>query len=364
MRSHTDTPSLKWTKLSDRLSESLIRPQFGIGTQRRTSPSYCLSERTGHNSPPEYRNSLCDHNSESTLRDGRQGAGFYEFRFGAEIGPRNVCTSTPIVEPLGSMRIFVRPAIGTAREAPIRNQHFDPVRTRRGSPTPSASDSDRKLCSTRRENSSPGRRYGCINIADIVNPSGRIRRFPVRRPNSSPGAWSRAADAITYGHPFAQTGKPFRSVIRIAYKTPIWNRHSEAYVAPFLPQAIRRRFGVEKPSFRTPKVRFQPTLFPFRRKAYVTTIRNRHSETVDGTLVSWNSVPGPKLQSEACVLVHRLSHPLDKMRIFVRAAIGTALDAPIRNQHFDPVGTMSDSEISCPTPKFLSGSVVASCRCD
>ncbi|MQM20005.1 hypothetical protein Taro_053018 [Colocasia esculenta] len=33
--------------------------------------------------------------------------------------------------------------------------------------------SDRKSCSTRREISSPGRGYGCPNIADIVTPSGR-----------------------------------------------------------------------------------------------------------------------------------------------------------------------------------------------
>ncbi|MQM21636.1 hypothetical protein Taro_054680, partial [Colocasia esculenta] len=110
------------------------------------------------------------------------------------------------------------------------------------------SHSDRKSCSSRREISSRGRGYGCPNIADMVN--GRIRRFPVRRPNSSPGAWSRAADLIAYGHRFAQTGITFRSVIGIAYKTPIRNQHSEALDAPLLPQAIRRRFGVEKPSFR------------------------------------------------------------------------------------------------------------------
>ena len=60
--------------------------------------------------------------------------------------------------------------------------------------------------------------------------NGRIRRFPVWRPNSSPGARSQAADAIAYGHRFAQTGITFRSVIGIAYKTPIRNRHSEALV--------------------------------------------------------------------------------------------------------------------------------------
>ncbi|MQM09802.1 hypothetical protein Taro_042681 [Colocasia esculenta] len=174
----------------------------------------------------------------------------------------------------------------------------------RGSHTNSACHGDRKLCSTRRENSSPGRRYGCTNIADIVTPSGHevlharrserpagpqfgigtstqsaqgcIRRFPVRRPNSSPGAWSRVADAIAYRHPFSQLGITFRSVIEIAYMTPI---------------------------------------------------RNRHSETVDRALVSQNSISGPKFRRGACVLVHRL--PLGRTRIFARPANRSACEAVI-----------------------------------
>ncbi|MQM00040.1 hypothetical protein Taro_032777 [Colocasia esculenta] len=123
--------------------------------------------------------------------------------------------------PLDKTQIFVRAVIGTARETPIRNRHFDP--------------------------SAPG----------------RMRRFSLRRPNSSPEAWSRAADAITYGHPFAQTNITFRSVIGIAYKTQIWNRHSETHVAHFLPQVIRHHFGVEKPPFHSLKMRFQPSISSF-----------------------------------------------------------------------------------------------------
>ncbi|MQL82859.1 hypothetical protein Taro_015328 [Colocasia esculenta] len=73
------------------------------------------------------------------------------------------------------------------------------------------------------------------------------------------------------------------------------------------------------------------------RIAYVTTIRNRHSETVNRALVSRNSVPVPKFHSGACVLVHRLSYPLGRTQIFVRPAIGTSREAPIQNRHFDPV---------------------------
>ncbi|MQL76849.1 hypothetical protein Taro_009243 [Colocasia esculenta] len=79
------------------------------------------------------------------------------------------------------------------------------------------SHSDRKSCSTRREISSPGRGYGCPNIADIVTPSAK------------------------------ELGITFRTGVGIAY---------------------------------------------------VTTIRNRHCETVNRALVSRNSVPGPKYPSE------------------------------------------------------------------
>ncbi|MQL74888.1 hypothetical protein Taro_007247 [Colocasia esculenta] len=68
---------------------------------------------------------------------------------------------------------------------------------------------------------------------------------------------------------------------------------------------------------------------------YVSTIRNRHSETVNRTLFSYNSVPRSKFHRGACVLVHRLSYPLGKTWIFIRGAIGTACESPIRNRHFD-----------------------------
>ncbi|MQL68536.1 hypothetical protein Taro_000864 [Colocasia esculenta] len=118
---------------------------------------------------------------------------------------------------MGKMQIFVRLTIRTAREAPIQNRQFDPIGTsnvsleyvnpRRGDHTESSCHGDRKLCSTRRENSSPVKELG-----------------------------------ITY-HP---------------------------------------GIGI----------------------AYVTTIQNRHSETVDRTLNSWNSMLGPKFHRGACVLVH------------------------------------------------------------
>ncbi|MQM22538.1 hypothetical protein Taro_055591 [Colocasia esculenta] len=143
--------------------------------------------------------------------------------------------------------IYVRPGVGTTREAPIRNRHFDQVDKRSHS-----------------------------EISDQAQ-------------NSSPGVWSQAVDAIAYGHLFAQTGIPFYSVIGIAYKTTIRNRHSE-----------------------TPDA-------PLSRKA--TTIRNRHSKTVDWALVSRNSVPAPKFRPGVCFIVHRQPYPsIGRRYLFARGS--------------------------------------------
>ncbi|MQL93139.1 hypothetical protein Taro_025776 [Colocasia esculenta] len=58
------------------------------------------------------------------------------------------------------------------------NDSLDHVNPGRGNHTASACHGNRKLCSTRRENSSPGRRYGCTNIADIDTPSGLFSPLP------------------------------------------------------------------------------------------------------------------------------------------------------------------------------------------
>ncbi|MQL78356.1 hypothetical protein Taro_010787 [Colocasia esculenta] len=251
----------------------------------RTSPIY---ERIGHNIPHGHRNRLCDHNSESVLRDGRQGAGFAKFRSGAKIPPvACVLVHRLPYPPVGRGYLFAR-----GSEPPTRPQFRIGTSTR------------------------------------SVN--GRIRRFPVRRPNSSPGARSQAADAIAYGHRFAQIGITFRSVIGIAYKTPIRNRHSERL--PRLRESLAEPTRGAAQSQRS-EVVFNSTrdLFPrswlwvpehrryshplqfiltpsanelgitFRTGigiAYVTTIRNRHSETVDKALVLRNSVPGSKFPTE------------------------------------------------------------------
>ncbi|MQL77118.1 hypothetical protein Taro_009536, partial [Colocasia esculenta] len=101
------------------------------------------------------------------------------------------------------------------------------------------------------------------------------------------------------------------------------------------------------------------------RTARETPIWNRHFDSAGiRTLVLLNFMPGPKFHRGAYVLIHRLSYPFGKMWIFVLTAIRTAYESPIWNRHFDPVGAGSDSEISDPVPKFLSGCVFVGCRCD
>ncbi|MQL75585.1 hypothetical protein Taro_007948 [Colocasia esculenta] len=176
-------------------------------------------------------------------------------------GRKTFVSHSKIVIPDDDLPVS-KPTISLFPRFSGNNVSLDFVNPWRGNHTELACHGDRKLCSTRPENCSPGCKYGCTNIADI------IQRFSVRHPNFPLGAWSRAAVAIAYGHPFAQMGITFRSVIGIAYKTLMQNWHSEALVAPYC---------------------------------------------------------------------------LSKMRIFVRAAIGTTREAPIRNRHFDLVGTGSDS---------------------
>ncbi|MQM01429.1 hypothetical protein Taro_034190 [Colocasia esculenta] len=97
---------------------------------------------------------------------------------------------------------------------------------------------------------------------------------------------------------------------------------------------------------------------------YVTTIRNRHSETVSRALDSRNSVLGPKFPPGAVCTSTLTDVPSGQTWIFIRPGVGTAREAPIQNRHLDSVDKWSHSEISGPAPKFLSGITVAGCRCD
>ncbi|MQM17266.1 hypothetical protein Taro_050235 [Colocasia esculenta] len=281
-------------------------------------------------------NDLCDHNSESALRDGRQSAGFAEFCFGAKIRRVACVLVHRLSYPLGRMRIFFAPAIGNARKVPIQNRHFDPVGTRSHSeisgPAPKFLSGSmvvgRRYLFARRSKTPavPQLRIG----TSTRSAQGRIQRFPVRHPNSSPGAWSQAVDAIAYGHPFAQMCITFRSVIRITYKTPIRNRHSEAPIAPLLPQ---------------------PTIFPILRFSgcstsldYANRWRGQHMESAYH--VVFNSTRDLHPKSWKWVHEHcRYSHPLrfiptpsaKELGITFRLGIRMAYLTTIRNRHSETI---------------------------
>ncbi|MQM13151.1 hypothetical protein Taro_046080 [Colocasia esculenta] len=111
MRSHTDTASSDSLDYANRWHSPHAEPPSHIfrkscSTRREISSpgrgygcpniadivtppvySHPFSERIGHNFPHGHRNRLCEHNSESALRDDRQGAGIAEFRSGAKIPP-------------------------------------------------------------------------------------------------------------------------------------------------------------------------------------------------------------------------------------------------------------------------------------
>ncbi|MQL95071.1 hypothetical protein Taro_027751 [Colocasia esculenta] len=72
------------------------------------------------------------------------------------------------------------------------------------------------------------------------------------------------------------------------------------------------------------------------RIAYVTTIRNRHFETVDKALVSRNSVPQPKSPPSVCTSTPT-AVPSGRTQIFIRTGVRIARETPIQNRHFDPV---------------------------
>ncbi|MQM22556.1 hypothetical protein Taro_055609, partial [Colocasia esculenta] len=138
--------------------------------------------------------------------------------------------------------------------------------------------------------------------------NGRIWRFPVRRPNSSLGARSQGADAIAYGHRFAQTSITFRSRLprlceSLAEPTRgaaqsqrsevVFNSTSRIWVPEHRRYSHPLRF-IPTPSAKELGITFRTGI----KITYVTTIRNRHYETVDKALVSRNSVPGPKSPPE------------------------------------------------------------------
>ncbi|MQM00670.1 hypothetical protein Taro_033405 [Colocasia esculenta] len=318
---------------------------------------------------------------ESALQDGRQDAGFTEFRTGAEIPPRSIRHSESLVAPMlprairrpfGVKKLSFRTpklrfwlTISPFPRFSASNVSLDHVNPWRGNHTESACHGDRKLCSTRRENSSPGKTliFVCVAIGTACESPIRNRHFD---PNSVSGPkFHRGACVLVHRllYPLGKTRIFVCAAIGTARKSPIRNQHFDPvgrsnvsldHVNPEQGNHTELAYHGDRKLCSTRQENSSPELaITFRPGvgiAYVRTIRNRHSETVDRTLVSQNFVLGPKFHRRAC--------------IFVRTAIGTASESLIRNRHFDRVDRRSDSVIFGLASKFLSESVVAGCRCD
>ncbi|MQM17450.1 hypothetical protein Taro_050422 [Colocasia esculenta] len=259
-----------------------------------------FSVRIGHNFPHEHQNRLCDHNSESALRDGRQGVGFAELCSGAKIPP-GACVLVHRLPypPVGRRYLFARGSEPPARPQ-FRSRHFDPVgkwsHSEISGPAPKfLSGSAIAGCRCDRIRTPP--RSNSSDSLDYVN------RW--RSPHAEPPSHGDRKLCSTRGEissPAKELGITFRTGIGIAYVTTIWNRHSEmvdkALVSrnsvPGQKSPPERIWVPEHRRYSHP-LRFIPTPsakelgITFRTGigiAYVTTIRNRHSETVDKALVS------------------------------------------------------------------------------
>ncbi|MQL86689.1 hypothetical protein Taro_019226 [Colocasia esculenta] len=231
--------------------------------------------------------------------------------------------SAPETVPFDRTGISVRTGIETACEALIRNRHFYPPTI---APIPRVSGSSYSLDYANRWRS-PHTDPAC---------HGDQKSCSTRREISSPAK---------------ELGITFRPGIGIAYVTTIRNRHSET-----VGTALVSRNSVPGPKFhpgasvivhRHRTIRLDGDICQHGAKelgitfrpgigiVYVTTIRNRHSETVGTALVFRNSVPGPKFRPGACVPT---TVPFDRTGISVRTGVGTAPEAPIQSRHFDSVG--------------------------
>ncbi|MQL91976.1 hypothetical protein Taro_024594, partial [Colocasia esculenta] len=207
---------------------------------------------------------------------------------------------TPSAKELG---ITFRPGIRIAYVTTIRNQHSETV--------------DKALVSPN-SISGPKFRPGTSDSLDYTN------RW--RSPHTEPACHGDRKSCSIWRE--ISSPRRTRIVVRPGVETtreaPIRNRHFDPIGKRSHSEISAKELGIT----------FRPGI----EIAYMNIIQKRHSETVDRALVSQNSIPGPKFCLGVCVLVHRLSCPLGRTLIFVRAGVETACEAPIRNRYFEPVG--------------------------
>ncbi|MQM22884.1 hypothetical protein Taro_055944 [Colocasia esculenta] len=165
-----------------------------------------------------------------------------------------------------------------------------------------ASHSDWKSCSTRYEISFPGRGYGCQNIADIV--TSTVRNRLSETVDKALVSWN---SVLGPKSPLEHRLPRLRELLEEPTRGAAQSQRSEVVFNSTRDLLPRSWIWVPKHRLYSHPLRFIPTPsakelgITFRTGigiAYVTTIRNRHSETVHKALVSRNSVPGPKYPPE------------------------------------------------------------------
>ncbi|MQL86437.1 hypothetical protein Taro_018971 [Colocasia esculenta] len=294
--------------------------------------------------------------------------------------------------------ITFRTGIGITYVTTIRNQHSETVDkalvSRNSIPGPKSppervSDSldykirwqspyaeppnhcDRKSCSTRREISSPGRGYGSDSLDYAIRWRSHMRSRPVTAIGGRVQLYARSPPQVVDMEPIGGAAQSQRSEVvfnstrDLLPRSWIWVPEHRRYSHPlrFIPTPSAKELGI---TFRTGIG-----------IAYVTTIRNRHSETVDKALVSRNSIPGPKSPPErvsdsldyaihwqspyaeppshsdrrSCSTRREISIPAKELGITFRTGIGIAYVTTIRNRHSETVDMALVSRISDLGPK-------------
>ncbi|MQL69913.1 hypothetical protein Taro_002223 [Colocasia esculenta] len=275
-----------------------------------------------------------------------------------------------------------------------------------------ASHIDQKSCSTRCEIFSPGRGYGCPNIADIptISPipkffgssdsldyANRWRSPHAELPSHSDRKscstrWEISSPAIRNRHSETvnktlvsrnsvpgpkslperrlprlreSLAEPTRGAAQSHRSEVVFNSTRDFLPRSWIWVPEHRRYSHTLRFIPTPSAKeLDITFCTGIEIPYVTTIRNRHSETVGKALVSRNSVPGPKSDPECVSWIwvpehRRYSHPLrfiptpsaKELSITFRTGIGIAYVTTIRNRHFETVDKALVSRNSIPEPK-------------
>ncbi|MQM22640.1 hypothetical protein Taro_055694 [Colocasia esculenta] len=261
------------------------------------------------------------------------------------------------------------------------------------------SHSDRKSCSTRREISSPVYSHPFIERIGHNIPHGHRNRLCDHNSESAlrdgrhgvgfaefcsgvkippGGSWIWVPEHRRYSHPLRfiptpsskELGITFRTGIGIAYVTTIRNRHSET-----VDMALVSRNSVLEQKFPRSVCTSTPTAVTLRSDAdiyspgvatpSITRIAGgAHTRSRPATAIGSRVQLDVRSPPQSVCISTPIAVPSGRTRIFIRPGVGTAREAPIQNRHFDPIGKRTHSEISRPVPKFLSGSAVAGCRCD